>query len=230
MITEDYLSVIFCFSNTLNTRVSEERIHKSEWNVSVTAPETESKCLEGKITWERNETLLIDINMTLQAEHACSGNDWQTEGAFSAGTACILLQIMHAPNKSKPILKSKTLSCAFTNNRFTLPLLFSPFATFCSIAKSEWVMFCADTLTWLQFFIWASNLNNRLLSDLITRLSILIGQSWSSAVKYCCIIMLNRINDHCFHTTHFQLSLFLDYKIIWTQNNISCSFICLFGR
>ncbi len=147
MITEDYLSVIFCFSNTLNTRVSEERIHKSEWNVSVTAPETESKCLEGKITWERNETLLIDINMTLQEEHACSGNDWQTEGAFSAGTACILLQIMYAPNKSKLILKSKTLSCAFTNNQFTLPLLFSPFATFCSLAKSEWVMFCADTLT-----------------------------------------------------------------------------------
>lgn len=120
--------------------------------MNVIAPETERECLEGKITWERNEAPLIDINTTLQEGHACSGSDWQTERAFSASIAGILMQIMHAPNKSKLIFKSRTLCCAFTNNWFSLHLLFSSFATSCSIAKLEWVMLCADTLTWLQFF------------------------------------------------------------------------------
>lgn len=44
----------------------------------------------------------------------------------------------------------------------------------------------------------------------------LIGQSWLSAVKYCCIIMLNWIGVKFSHIIHFQLLCFLDFRIIWS--------------
>lgn len=165
--------------------------------MSVIAPETERECLEEKITWERNEALLTDTNATLQEGHACSGSDWQTERAFSASTAGKLLQIMHAPNKSKLIFKSRTLSCAFTNYWFSLHLLFFPVCNFlfnCQVRMSHVMCWHTDLVTVLLKFpafyenpLWITGYYWILLHGSLEQL-ILIGQKWHSAVKYCCIM------------------------------------------
>lgn len=178
-------------------------MHKSEWNVSVIAPKTERECLEGKITWERNEALLTDINATLQEGHACSGSDWQTERAFSASITGILEQIMHALNKSKLILMSRTLSCAFTNSWFSLHLLFSPVCNFlfnCQVRMSHVMCWHTDLVTVLLKFpafyenpFWITGYYWILLHGSLEQL-ILIGQKWHSAVKCCCIMSIKSYN------------------------------------